>query len=160
MPPTDPSSLSRALGRVPSALYIVSTLRGGEPTGFVGSLVQQVGFAPPMLCLAVAKEREPLRDLRASGRFSLSLLDAGSRSRMGPFLKHAPPGKSPFDGLALGHTPAGLPYLADGLAWFDCRIVSEQDSGDHIVLFAEVEAAATLREGDPHVHLRRNGLAY
>lgn len=160
MPPTEPSSLSRALGRIPSALYIVSTLRDGAPAGFVGSLVQQVGFAPPMLCLAVAKEREPLRNLRTCGRFSLSLLDAGTRSHMGPFLKPHASGSSPYDGLALGRTPAGMPYLADGLAWFDCRIVSELSSGDHVVLFAEVEAAATLREGDPQVHLRRNGLAY
>jgi flavin reductase (DIM6/NTAB) family NADH-FMN oxidoreductase RutF len=160
MPLTDPSPLSRALGRIPSALWVVSSLRAGAPVGFVGSLVQQVGFSPPMLCLAVAKEREPLHDLRACRRFSLSLLDASSRSRMGAFLKRPAPGVSPYDGLALGRTPAGLPFLAEGLAWFDCRIVSEHESGDHVVVFAEVEAAATLREGEPHVHLRRDGLAY
>src|SRR5690349_21455132 len=102
MPPSDPSPLARALGRIPSGLYIVSTLRAGAPVGFVGSLVQQVGFAPPIVSLAVAKEREPLRDLRACGRFSLSMLDAGTRSRMGVFLKHAAAGHSPYDGLALG----------------------------------------------------------
>ena len=160
MAPSDPSPLSAALGRIPSALYVVSSLRAGEPVGFVGSLVQQVGFAPPTVCLAVAKDREPLRDLRATGRFSLSLLDAASRSRMGRFLKHHEPGVSPFSGLALGHTPAGLPYLAEGLAWFECRIVGEHESGDHVVVFAEVDAGATLREGEPFVHLRRNGLAY
>jgi 3-hydroxy-9,10-secoandrosta-1,3,5(10)-triene-9,17-dione monooxygenase reductase component len=160
MPPADASPLARALGRIPSALYIVSTLRADQPVGFVGSLVQQVGFEPPTLTLAVAREREPLRDLRLCGRFSLTLLDAASRSRMGLFLKHPAPGSSPYDGLALGRTPAGIPYLAEGLAWFDCRIVSEHPSGDHVVLFAEVEAAATLHEGEPHVHLRRNGLSY
>lgn len=160
MPPTDPSPLSRALGRVPSALYVVSTLRAGEPVGFVASLVQQVGFAPPMLVLAVGREREVLADLRAAGRFSLSLLDAGSRGRMGPFLKHVPGADSPYKGLELGHTPAGLPYLAEGLAWFECRIASEHPAGDHVVLFGEVAAAGLLREGEPHVHLRRNGLSY
>jgi len=160
MAPSDPSPLSAALGRIPSALYVVSSLRAGEPVGFVGSLVQQVGFSPPTLCLAVAKDREPLRDLRATRRFSLSLLDAASRSRMGRFLKHHEPGVSPFAGLALGHTPAGLPYLAEGLAWFECRIVGEHESGDHVVVFAEVDAAATLHAGEPHVHLRRNGLSY
>lgn len=160
MPHSDPSPLSAALGRIPSALYIVTSLRAGAPVGFVGSLVQQVGFSPPMLCLAVAKEREPLRDLRATGRFALSLLDDSSRSRMGRFLKHHAPGVSPFEGLALGHTPAGLPYLAEGLAWFECRIVGEHEGGDHVVVFGEVEAAATLRAGEPYVHLRRNGLAY
>ncbi len=156
----DPSSLSRALGRLPSGLYIVTSLREDKPVGFLGSLVQQVGFAPPTLVLAVGKEREPLADLRAAGRFTLSQLDAASRSRMALFLKRPPGGGSPYDGLAIERAPSGIPYLAEALAWLDCRIVGEHDAGDHVALVAVVEAGAQLHEGDPHVHLRKNGLAY
>ena len=31
---------------------------------------------------------------------------------------------------------------------------------DHVVLFGEVSDAVILREGDPSIHLRRNGLGY
>ena len=44
--PADPP-LARALGRIPSGLYIVSTVRDGRPVGFLGSFVMQMGFEPP-----------------------------------------------------------------------------------------------------------------
>lgn len=160
MAASEPSPLARALGRLPSGLFIVSCLRAGEPVGFLGSLVQELGFDPPTVCLAVAKERAPLADLRAAGRFTLSQLDAASRARMAPFLKRAVAGESPYAGLDLGRAPSGIPYLAEALAWLDCRIVGEHETGDHVALFAVVESGALLREGEPHVHLRRNGLAY
>lgn len=160
MATSEPSPLARALGRLPSGLFIVTSLREERPVGFLGSLVQELGFDPPTLCLAVARERAPLADLRAAGRFTLSQLDAASRSRMAPFLKRVPEGGSPYDGLALGRAPSGIPYLAEALSWLDCRIVGEHEAGDHVVLIAVAEAGALLREGEPHVHLRRNGLSY
>ena len=33
-------------------------------------------------------------------------------------------------------------------------------AGDHVVIFGEVLAGGILREGDPTVHLRKNGLSY
>lgn len=154
------TSLPRALGRIPSGLFIVTTVRAGQPVGFLGSLVQQVGFAPPTLSLAVAKDREPLVDLRSAGRFTLSILDTLSRPRMALFLKRPASGLSPYEELATARAPSGLPYLTESLAWLDCRVIGEHEVSDHVVFFATVEAGAQLREGDPHVHLRRNGLSY
>ena len=51
-----PSPLARALGRVPTGLYVVSTRAGDRPLGFVGSFLVQVGLAPPIVCVAVGKE--------------------------------------------------------------------------------------------------------
>lgn len=160
MPRPGPSPLARALGRIPSGIYIVTTLRSGAPVGFVGSLVQQVAFDPPTLVLAIGTEREQLLDLRAAGRFALSVLAEGDQALMGPFLKRLPPDISPFDGLELARTSAGLPVLAGALAWLDCRITGERAVGDHVVVFGEVEEGQTLREAEPRVHLRRNGLGY
>ena len=42
----------------------------------------------------------------------------------------------------------------------DCKVSGEFNGGDHIVVFGEVTAGEQLREGDPSVHLRNNGLSY
>lgn len=160
MPRTEPSPLARALGRLPSGVYVVSALRAGSPVAFVGSLVQQVAFEPPTLVLAVAHDREQLPDLRETGRFALSILGSGDQALMSPFLKRLAPGATPFDGLALAKTASGLTVLADALAWLDCRISDERPAGDHTVLFGVVEDGRLLREGDPRVHLRKSGLGY
>lgn len=160
MPRPELTPLARALGRIPSGVYIVSTLRSGAPVAFVGSFVQQVAFEPPTVVLAVANEREQLADLRNTGRFALSVLGAGDQALMSPFLKRLPDGATPFDGLAIARTRSGLTVLEAALAWLDCRITGERATGDHTVLFGVVEEAHLAREGEPRVHMRKNGLAY
>jgi len=90
MPRPGPTPLARALGRIPSGIYIVTTLRSGAPVGFLGSLVQQVAFEPPTIVLAVGNDREHLLDLRAAGRFALSVLGESDQALMGAFLKRLP----------------------------------------------------------------------
>jgi flavin reductase (DIM6/NTAB) family NADH-FMN oxidoreductase RutF len=50
--------------------------------------------------------------------------------------------------------------LEGALAWLDCRLVGEHETGDHVVVFGVVEDGATLRDGEPTTHVRRNGLSY
>jgi flavin reductase (DIM6/NTAB) family NADH-FMN oxidoreductase RutF len=160
MPQPDLSPLARALGRIPSGLYIVTTRAGGRPSGFLGSLVMQLGFEPPVVGVAIGRDRPHLAEIRASGLFALSILDPASRPVIGSFLKRLPEGQSPFDGITLFDAPSGAPVLADALAWLDCRVAGEHALPDHVVVFGEVRAGALLREGDPSVHLRKNGLGY
>lgn len=155
-----PAPLAQALGRIPSGLFLVTTLDGARPVGFVGSFVQQVGFEPPSVCVAVGKARGPLSALRASRVLGISILDRGSSAVMGRFFQHHVPPASPFDGLRMVTAVTGAPLIAEALAWLDCAVVGEHELGDHVAVFAEVRAGSLVREGDPSVHLRRNGLAY
>jgi flavin reductase (DIM6/NTAB) family NADH-FMN oxidoreductase RutF len=160
MPSAEPPPFARALGRIPSGLFVVTTRSEGQPLGFVASFVQQVGLAPPTVCVAVGKERSPLEALRSSGAFGVNVLDAASEKLMGRFFKKHGPGEGPFDGLELRETAGGAPVLAGALAWLGCRLVGEHALADHVVVFGEVADGGLAREGDPSVHLRRNGLSY
>jgi flavin reductase (DIM6/NTAB) family NADH-FMN oxidoreductase RutF len=160
MPSTEPTPFARALGRIPSGLFVVTARHAGEPLGFVASFVQQVGFQPPTLSVAVARERSHLAAIRAAGAFAVSILDPASEKLMGRFFKKHAPGEGPFDGLAVTDASSGSPVLDEALAWLDCRLAGEHELADHVVLFGEVVAGALAREGDPSVHLRRNGLSY
>jgi flavin reductase (DIM6/NTAB) family NADH-FMN oxidoreductase RutF len=156
----DLAPLARALGRIPSGLFVVTTLKDDQPSGFLGSFVMQAGFEPPTLTVAIGRDRPHLADIRKSGRFALSILDPASRGLMTPFVKKVVPPATPFDGIAVARTAAGSFVLAEALAWIDCRVRGEHESGDHVVVFGEVVEAAVLREGDPWTHLRKNGLGY
>jgi len=159
-PPPPPSAgVAEALGRIPSGLFVVATRGADGPLGFVGSFVQQVAFEPPTVMVAIAAGREHLAAVRRSGRFAVSILGEDDKALMRPFFK-APASGTPFDALATETTPGGLPVLAEALAWLDCRLVGEHNAGDHVVVFGAVEAAARLADGEPAVHVRRNGLAY
>lgn len=161
-PVPDPAALALALGRLPTGLYVATTVAAsGAPLGFVASFVMQTGFAPPTLCVAMAKDRAHLAAVRAAGLFALSILDESqSGPLMGPFLRKTAPGHTQFDRVKARPAPSGALVLDDALAWLDCRVVGEFDSGDHVVVFGQITAGAILRAGEPAIHLRKNGLRY
>lgn len=160
MADTEPTPIAQALGRIPTGLYVVTTLDGEAPVGFVGSFLVQVGLAPPVVCVAVGKARGPLEALRANGRFGVSILDSESQGIMGTFFGKLEPGQSPFDKLEVAHAAGGTPVLSGALAWLECRVTGEHELDDHVVIFGEVEDGAQARDGEPSIHLRKNGLGY
>jgi len=160
MSSTDLSPLARALGRVPTGLYIVSTRDGDRPLGFVGSFVMQVGIDPPTVCVAVGKGRDHLAAMRASGRFGLSILDGASSGSMGAFFKKYEGGETAFDHVEHAAAPGGCAVLPGALAWLECEVTGEHEVGDHVVVFGRVTAGELGREGEPSIHLRKNGLGY
>ncbi len=167
MPPEDQSqdpqfsAVAQALGRIPSGLFIVTTTGNSGTTGFVASLVQQVGFDPPTIAIAVSRERGPFQAIHENGRFSLSLLDKSSSGLMGRFFGNLKEGETPFDGQQMHTTSAGSSVFSDALAWYDCKLQEgEYNNGDHHVLFGVVEEASLSHEGEPLIHLRKNGLGY
>ena len=166
-PPDDKKELTplaRALGRIPSGLYVVTTeapaQAGGGPLGFVGSFVIQVGFDPPTICVAVGAGRDHLAAMRGCGRFAISVLDEASSGVMGEFFKKREDGSTPFDDLATSKSAAGSTVLSDALAWVDCEISGEHETGDHVVVFGRAIEGAITRDGAPKMHTRKNGLGY
>jgi len=137
-------------------LYIVSCHLEGRPAGFLASFLVQCGFEPPTIVVALGKDRPHLAALRPGELFGVSILDAASRGLMAPFLKS----DDPFAGLAAANGPGGSLHLVEALAWLECRVTGEHASGDHVVVFGEVVDGAQKRDGEPAIHLRKNGLGY
>lgn len=152
--------VARALGRVPSGLFVVTASGPTGPLGFVASFLVQVGLAPPTVAVAVGKGRDHLDAIRGSGRFAVSVLDKQSSGAMGAFFKKREAGGSPFDDLAHAPTPAGVPYLTESLAWMECEVSGEHATDDHVVVFGTVREGALLREGEPSIHVRKDGRTY
>jgi flavin reductase (DIM6/NTAB) family NADH-FMN oxidoreductase RutF len=154
---SDLSPVAQALGRMPTGLYLVTTRDGEAPLGFVGSFVMQAGFEPPTIMVAIGSDRDHLAAIRASGRFAVSILDEASKGLMSAFF-----GKdgSPFDAVQHADSPGGMPVFPEALAWLDCKLSGEHALGDHVAVFGTVEAAERLRDADPSIHLRKNGLSY
>lgn len=157
-------AIGRALGRIPSGLFIVTTRDDrGRPLGFLGSFVQQMAIQPPTVAVAIAKERDHLDAVRATGRFAVSVLGEDHKHLMKPFFK-GPGEGSPFDDVAHRSSEgaggaAGPPVLDEALAWVECRVAGEHNAGDHVVVFGVVEAGSGAA-GAPLVHTRKNGLRY
>ena len=161
--PTDPAdvALYKALGRVPSGLFIMTATLQGRPTAMMASWVQQVGFQPPAVCVAMAKDRPLRAALRVGDRFALSVLGESDSAMLKKYARGVPPGADPFEGVNIRQTPGGMPCLADGLAFLECELVHVAAfGGDHDLFVARVLAGAVLKEGGPFTHVRGSGAHY
>ncbi len=158
--PDSPSPLALALGRIPTGLFIVATRDGDASLGFVGSFVMQQAFEPPTVSVAIGRDRDHLAAIRKAKTFAVSVLDGACAPAMGAFFKKYEGRETAFDHVEHTNAPSGAPILTNALAWVDCELSGEFDAGDHIVVFGKVIAGETTREGDPSIHLRKNGLGY
>ena len=155
------SDLGAALGRVPSGLYILTVRRDGLATGMLASWVQQAGFDPPMVSVAIHKDRYLAGWIRDSGRFVLNQVPAGNKTLLRHFGKGFGPDELAFEGVRIDHDHPAGPVLAEALAYLVVEPAGEVAGGDHVVLLGRiVEGGVIDPEGHPLVHIRQNGLHY
>ena len=155
------ATVGKALGRVPSGVYIMTALHDARPLAMMVSWVQQAAFDPPAVSVAVHKERPMRQAVRASGRLALAVVPEGDTSLMKKYARGIPPGQDPFDGVDVIRTPGGLTVPAAALAWLECVVLDTMDfAGDHELVVARVADGALLREGASFTHLRGSGFHY
>ena len=153
--------LGKAIGRVPSGLFIMTARHEDRRTGMLVSWVQQVCFKPPMVSVAVAKGRSIMPLLSESRQFGLCQLPTDDRIFMRKFAKGVALGEDPFLGFDLiEDSVLGLPLLAGSAAYLECELTCHMDvEGDHDIFVGKVHAGDVL-QGEPMIHLRETGLTY
>jgi flavin reductase (DIM6/NTAB) family NADH-FMN oxidoreductase RutF len=155
------SGLSQALGRIPSGLYILTVSHGERSTGMLASWVQQAGFDPPMLTVAIARERYVADWVAGSGRFTLNQLATGSKALIRHFSRGFAPDAFAFEGIPLRHDALGGPVLAGALAYLDAEVAGTLAEGDHRIFLGRIVAGGLLEhQGEPFLHVRANGFHY
>src|SRR3954451_18797726 len=165
--PSDPTirnTIGKALGAVPSGVFVLSTAHvptGPFPLAMLVSWVQQVGFDPPAVCLALDKDRPIRTALEGSRRFALSVLGQTDSGLLKRYARAIPIDVDPFDGIPTRLTPGGLPVLADAVAWLGCAVSAVHDgAGDHALFVATVGAGEVTKADPPFTHVRGNGFRY
>ena len=155
------SGLGQALGRIPSGLYILTVRHGDRATGLLASWVQQASFNPPMLTVAVQRDRHVADWIAASGRFTLNQLPTGSKALIRHFSRGFEPDAPAFEGLTLRDDAQGGPVLASAMGYLDAEVVGQLAEGDHRIFLARIVAGALLdTEAEPFQHVRLNGFHY
>jgi flavin reductase (DIM6/NTAB) family NADH-FMN oxidoreductase RutF len=149
-----------ALGRIPSGLFVVTIRHGRRETGMLASWVQQCSFDPPLITLAVNKERSILEWFEDGTLFVVNILPEGSKSLVAHFGKGFDDGAPAFTGLKLEAHP-GPPVLSDANAYLDCSVSGRCDAGDHILILARVTGGRVLHpDTKPTTHVRKSGRHY
>jgi flavin reductase (DIM6/NTAB) family NADH-FMN oxidoreductase RutF len=157
----DKDSIGKAIGRIPSGLFIVTVRSSeGEETAFLASWVQQVAFEPPLVSVAIKRGRPAEALLGEQGSFVINVVGQDNKGLIGRYAKGMAPGTAPFANETIERATTGAAILPEAAAYLDCRLHTRSNVGDHVLCIGEVVAGDVLAGDEPMVHLRRSGFDY
>jgi flavin reductase (DIM6/NTAB) family NADH-FMN oxidoreductase RutF len=148
-----------ALGKIPSGLFIATATVDGAPLGMLCSFVEQAGFQPPMISMAVGHGRPIVAALDGHGVFGLHILGKENAALLKAFARGDNP--AAFTENALVENAHGVPQFAEAWAFLVAKVVGRLPAGDHTLYLAEVLDGALQKENqEPQVRVRANGFGY
>jgi len=155
------NTIGKALGRIPSGLFILTAAHGGQSTAMLASWMQQTSFQPPTITIAMAKDRPIVQLITASRKFAVSVVPENDTSLMKRYARGVKLNEDAFAGMKLSQSPSGLPVFSDAVAWLECSLLKVLEfNADHDLYVAQVTAGQLLHEGPSFTHQRGNGFHY
>jgi flavin reductase (DIM6/NTAB) family NADH-FMN oxidoreductase RutF len=161
MQSSDPhKNLGAALGRIPSGVYILTVAKDAVETGMLASWVQQCAFQPPAITFVVQRNR-PIADLLTDGAvFTLNILEAAQTDMIAHFGKGFALADNAFTDLDIRRSAPHGPILTEALGYLFGKVTRRLPLSDHDLFIAEITAGSLLEDGQPMVHIRKNGFHY
>ena len=141
----------KALHKLSYGLYIIASEFEGKKAGYIGNTVFQVTSAPVQIAISCHKNNDSAAVILQSGVFSVSVLKKdASTSLIGEFGFMSSSEIDKFARVKTEVYSSGAPVVIDSaLAWFDCRVVSAQDIGSHMLIIGEVLDSRLLSDEEP-----------
>ncbi|MBC7223014.1 MAG: flavin reductase [Anaerolineae bacterium] len=142
------TEVQNALDQLTYGIYVVTVGLDGGATALTASWVSQVSFDPPLVMVALGRDRFCNRILREGKKFVINVLEQGQERLAGAFAKDET-GDRLSEVSVLEPQTTGAPVLADALAYLDCQVADIYEAGDHTLFIGRVIGAGVLREGKP-----------
>jgi 3-hydroxy-9,10-secoandrosta-1,3,5(10)-triene-9,17-dione monooxygenase reductase component len=155
----EPSGIGPALGKIASGLYIATAHVKSEPVGMLCSFVEQAGFEPPMISVAVGNGRPIAAALEGNGFFGLHILSKENKELLKSFARGGTPAS--FAAHTMTTNSFGIPQFPEAWAFLACKVAAHVRAGDHTVYVAEVLDGALQHENqEPMIRIRAHGFGY
>ena len=141
-------SLDQALKKITTGIYIVTSKLGSEINGMVASWVSQVSFSPPLIMVAIKKERYSHLMIEKGKVFAVNILSKKQKKMVSTF-KGKDKSENKFLTIPFEIKKSGAPVIKDALAFLDCRLITKFAPGDHTIFIGEVLEGDIVEEGNP-----------
>jgi flavin reductase (DIM6/NTAB) family NADH-FMN oxidoreductase RutF len=145
----------KAMGSFATGITVITLDQEGEVHGMTANAFTSVSLEPKLVLVCVDKTARTHAHLHAKQRFGVNVL-AESQRAISEY--YASPSRThdraeQEAGARFERTKHGTPVLQGALAYFECRLHTTQDAGDHTIFIAEVEEVV-VGEGDPLIFHR------
>jgi flavin reductase (DIM6/NTAB) family NADH-FMN oxidoreductase RutF len=138
-----------------SGVTIVSAEHAGIRHGMTVSAFFSVSITPPLVLVSLSWGSRTRELVQKSNSFGITILTSQQQELSDRFAGRSTEDTDRFDGLQTFTLTTGAPFLVGGLAFFDCRVVSAVDIGEHTLCIGEVVTACQGQAGQPLLYYDR-----
>jgi flavin reductase (DIM6/NTAB) family NADH-FMN oxidoreductase RutF len=141
------NAFSEVFNRLDREIWLITARAQDRHSGLIATYVSRASLAPtvPRVTVGLAKHHFTHELIQASNAFCMHLIDESHIDWVWRFGISSGRDTDKLRGLATHESATGSPILAGSLAWFDCRVEAQLDTGDRTLFVAEVsESHATL----------------
>jgi 3-hydroxy-9,10-secoandrosta-1,3,5(10)-triene-9,17-dione monooxygenase reductase component len=134
----DTRTLRNALGRFATGVTIITTLDGqDQPVGLTANSFNSLSLEPPLVLWSLRAGSPSLPAFEAATRFAVNVL---AESQLDLSRRFASPLDDKFAEGQWAPGAGGVPVLAGCAAVLECRRLSQQRVGDHVLFIGQVDA--------------------
>jgi flavin reductase (DIM6/NTAB) family NADH-FMN oxidoreductase RutF len=139
-----------------TGVTIVSAIHNGFRHGMTASSFTSVSLTPPLVLVSLEQVTKTHQLVQHAGYFGVTILDQGQQEISDRFAGRLTEFTDRFEGLDVFTLVSGVPFLAQGLSWFDCKVVATYQAGNHTVFIGDVLAARMGEEDPPLIYYNRD----
>ncbi len=158
----DEDAKKTALRMIPYGMYVLTSKSqdGQEVSAATVNWLTQTSFAPPLVAVGVKGDSTAHAHITDTGVFAVNVIGKDQLDTAFTFFKSLDREGDSIGGQAFVAGPeTGCALLTNSPAWWECKVVSQLDQGDHTLFLGEVLEAGTRAE-DQTILMRDHNLNY
>ncbi len=141
------TDIDRAFNVQIRGVVVITTKWNQKLNGMSAAWVSRASEQPFLVMASVYKKNYSHGLVQNSRIFAMNYLREGQQNVAIHFGKQSGREVDKFRKVPFFSEKTGAPILKDCLAYLDCRVIDEMDSGDHTIFLGEVLAGRVLTPG-------------
>ncbi|MEO6294717.1 MAG: flavin reductase family protein [Candidatus Limnocylindria bacterium] len=138
------------LGRFATGVTVVAARHGPLLAGMTANAIASISIDPPLMMAGISRRAETHGAIIGSHAFAVSVLSRDQRALAECFAQPTTANKlKRFCDADWHEAETGSPILEGALAFFDCRLTTRHDGGDHAIFIGEIVAAGYREDAEP-----------
>jgi len=151
----DSEQLRQAMRAWTTGVAVVTAVYDDRQYGMTVNSFNSVSLEPPVISVTLKRLTHTHECVEKSGEFAMTILSSKQKELSDRFAGKIPDIKDRFEGVHTEKLLIDAPILKDGIAFFNCRVISSMPVGENTLFIAEVIAARVEGEGEPLVYHNR-----
>ena len=156
MLPIDSEQLRTLMRRWATGVSIVSTQLKGNFHGMTVSSFTSVSLEPPIVTISLMKNSRTHDLIIEAGSFGITILSSDQRPISEKFASQGTDQLNRFDGIDTITLVSGSPFIKDGLAFIDCKLIAVHPFNQNSLFIGEVLAAEIGNGEKPLIYFDRH----